>query len=1050
MSEKTNYFSNAPVSVEAVIGVTFNFIIEGWESTKPVSSIDPELLARYMAILEAVDLLTNRPELDKLRNAIAIHDEHALGALTQLADCLNSVCETLLERCKKWKREGKWTTLLHEAALATRLSVAVGQTGKHAFAQFLLANAYRALGDSHGAIEAYKATIQEASLAPNEHLLAVSYDNLGNIFQDVGRFDDALDCYKKAILYEHEPSGICAIHMNHANALAEIGDLRAARYETRNVIKQLQKIGNSDNVMAVALDNAALPIARLGEPLAALELLDKAREIFKSEDYAGRALNALNRSFVYCTLDNKKAACEAFIEAHDLAFEDARHRIDPEHYRKGFHSAYEAKLPFNHDAYRLFSQGVSLKDTAKDANDWDLANNIFHQAIGKAREAGDHQLALRILANVSALLADELGQVDMALTVATMVRHEAAERGLALPEMMAVGTLGSLAASGADIREPVGSLGAFVKSKVLLDVHRQVVACTGLNTEDAMFETYDTGTCDLELAIQAEEHHAYQLAIRYYREAVDKARKVKAWNQLVNRLGGLSIVLNRNGDIQEADTVAKEITELLTTGGTLSNRGLLVAHRALGLHFADNDHTNAINHLKKACSILEDLSKHMEPGALRANIGYKYYDIYRTLSRLLRITGNCIASFEALQGQKGRMLIDALASTVKGTTLISSAPPKADEISNLLKRLRSDKPTYLVDMSVEGDGITAYIVGEGNLQTVHVPGNPNNLNVAEAGDVREREVNLISLCMENSLLRKLAEAVTVSLPKDCRLLLVPDQILCNLPLHIIPIKEKPFCEHFSIGYLPAAGALRFAPGQRLLVGRSLVAGDSRGDLPHAAVECREIAKALNTKPLLGSDCTRTAIEEALCAGEFDVVHLSLHGRGDVRRGGRASLLLADGSGGTEWVAFDELATFPWRSELVVFSGCSTAVAGPRQGRELAGISLAAAGRGAAAVIACLWPVGDEAAKVFMTAFYKEFVLSRASGPVDLRVVLDKARKTLCAKSAANSVTVIQRRDGRSLRPETMDSQTKIKIDPAIADALEWAPFILLGDPILGG
>ncbi len=117
----------------------------------------------------------------------------------------------------------------------------------------------------------------------------------------------------------------------------------------------------------------------------------------------------------------------------------------------------------------------------------------------------------------------------------------------------------------------------------------------------------------------------------------------------------------------------------------------------------------------------------------------------------------------------------------------------------------------------------------------------------------------------------------------------------------------------------------------------------------------------------------------LRAGELDVVHLAVHGRGDAHRGGRASLLLSDGSGGTEWVAFEELAAFHWRAELVVFSGCSTAVAGPRQGFGLVSVAHAAAERGAAAVIACLWPVGDAAARIFMTAFYKEFVLSRAVG-----------------------------------------------------------------------
>ena len=246
----------------------------------------------------------------------------------------------------------------------------------------------------------------------------------------------------------------------------------------------------------------------------------------------------------------------------------------------------------------------------------------------------------------------------------------------------------------------------------------------------------------------------------------------------------------------------------------------------------------------------------------------------------------------------------------------------------------------------------------------------------------------------------------------------------------------------------AAGSLRFAPTQRRPVGHSLVAGDSGSDLPNAATECANVAAALGTKPLVGPQCTRAAIEEALQAGELDVVHLAVHGRGDAQRGGRASLRLADGSGGTEWVSFDELSAFPWRAELVVFSGCSTAVAGSRGGFGLISVAAAAAERGAAAVIACLWPVGDNAARIFMSAFYKEFVSRRAIGPVDLRVVLDHARRELCAYLPTEPAVRSRRRDGRNLTPAMMEKVARPQIDPMLTDALTWAPFILIGDPIL--
>lgn len=66
-----------------------------------------------------------------------------------------------------------------------------------------------------------------------------------------------------------------------------------------------------------------------------------------------------------------------------------------------------------------------------------------------------------------------------------------------------------------------------------------------------------------------------------------------------------------------------------------------------------------------------------------------------------------------------------------------------------------------------------------------------------------------------------------------------------------------------------------------------VAGNSAGDLAGAEDECRAIAPALGTSALTGMQCTRAAIDAALQTGPLDIMHLALHGRGDVQRGAPA-------------------------------------------------------------------------------------------------------------------------------------------------------------------
>ena len=1040
MSEQIPLDPNAPVSIEAFLGAHFNVLIETWESVQSVRDVDPELLIRAQAVFEVVAWLTRHPRLDHLRNAVSMRSEHALGALVQLNALLVEACDFLMDRCKRWKVKGRWSALRHEAALATRLTAAAGRVSQSALAWFLLATANRANGDNSGAIDAFRTAIKAASTVPDKHMLAVANDNLGNALADVGRFDEALRCYNEASLHELDPKGLIAIQNNRCNVLASLGELHSAARAQKEAIAELESAGGiTARDLGLALDNAGLTLIKLGEPESALKMLERARGCFGPDNRGDQVINALNRSSAFNALGDKNAAAQAFVEAHNLAFEHACQNIDPEHYRQGFLASLATRLPPDDDAFQLFIAGM----TAKDADEFGQAIQLFQLAAQRARELGDEALALRIIANVGAVLSDA-GQVEQALSMLTQVRQAASARGLALPELMAMGTIGTLAASGVDIREPLGPLGNLATIVTLQGMHSEVVADAGLDPKIAQLETYDPGTVANQLAKLAEDHHADDLAIRYYREAVEKARAVHGWFEMANRLGGLAYALARSNDTAEATTVAEELTKLLTMG-VLSERGQLVAHRALGFLHLKHDSSAAIGHFRQACALIETLSRRIEVGPHRADFARQTQGLYHRLARLLRESGDTTAAFEALQGEKARRLIYALAALRPGA--VHDAPPKADEVMTLTNHLGGDEPSVLVDLAVEATGITAYVVDEGSIQTVVVAGTFANLASIEQGDVRDREARLAKVCLSEHLLSDLAEAVTAKIPKGRRLLVVPDGFLHNLPLHAVPVQGRPWCEHFPISYLPAAGVLRFAPSRRSPVGRSLVAGDSRGDLPFAAAECAEVASALGDTPLVGPQCSRSAIEAKLRAGELDVVHLALHGRGDALRGGRASLLLADGVGGTEWVAFDELATFPWRVELVVFSGCSTAVSGPRFGHELIGVARAAAERGAAAVIACLWPVDDQAAKVFMTAFYRELVSRRATGPVDLRVVLDIARAALRAWLPSAPAGHPPRRDGRDLEP--MAAAAKPQVEPEVADSLAWAPFILIGDPIVG-
>ena len=193
--------------------------------------------------------------------------------------------------------------------------------------------------------------------------------------------------------------------------------------------------------------------------------------------------------------------------------------------------------------------------------------------------------------------------------------------------------------------------------------------------------------------------------------------------------------------------------------------------------------------------------------------------------------------------------------------------------------------------------------------------------------------------------------------------------------------------------------------------------------------------------------------DELRAGQFDVVHLAVHGRGDVSRGDRGAVCLADENGAARWVPFEELAALRWDSELVAFSGCSTGMSGPQFGHDLVGVARSALEAGAPTVLACLWPVGDQVAKIFMTAFYGELAARRSQGVVDLRNVVSAAQLALRHELQAGLVGGSgRRRDGRrEVAPDTAggSGDPSEDISPPVREALGWGSFILIGDCMFG-
>ena len=303
----------------------------------------------------------------------------------------------------------------------------------------------------------------------------------------------------------------------------------------------LEKAGAPPAIRAIAADNEAQLLERMGDLPKAIDLSEGAAALFPAHALQERATNALIRARLHHALGDDPAAAEAYGVAIGLAEQVARHSVDVGLYRRGFLAALRHLLPSSDEVTRRIL--AALIQDRKGEKAQSEANLIA--AIERCLEQGDHLTALRTKAHLAAQKFDD-GDVLTSGGLARDVQYEAASRGLALPEAMALGTLASLSDAGADSR--LDTLFAHVTAPLrqgLLAVHRDAATAAKLDDKRLRWETYDSGTLDNQLAKLAERHGAYAIAAQHISAAAAYAEQTGDTWRLANRLAGLLALLKK-------------------------------------------------------------------------------------------------------------------------------------------------------------------------------------------------------------------------------------------------------------------------------------------------------------------------------------------------------------------------------------------------------------------------------------------------------------------------------------------------------------------------
>ena len=122
------------------------------------------------------------------------------------------------------------------------------------------------------------------------------------------------------------------------------------------------------------------------------------------------------------------------------------------------------------------------------------------------------------------------------------------------------------------------------------------------------------------------------------------------------------------------------------------------------------------------------------------------------------------------------------------------------------------------------------------------------------------------------------------------------------------------------------------------------------------------------EPLLGEVATEQELRRKVGSG-VDVLHFATHALYDPVFPLSSSLILTDGKRAVPLTA-EQLFQKPIPSRLVVLSACETGMGKVAAGDDLLGLARSFYLGGASAVVSSLWPVEDEATRLFMEVFHE--------------------------------------------------------------------------------
>jgi CHAT domain-containing protein len=201
------------------------------------------------------------------------------------------------------------------------------------------------------------------------------------------------------------------------------------------------------------------------------------------------------------------------------------------------------------------------------------------------------------------------------------------------------------------------------------------------------------------------------------------------------------------------------------------------------------------------------------------------------------------------------------------------------------------------------------------------------------------------------------------------LVIVPHDLLHQLPFHAFYDGQQYLLERFAISYAPSATVFALCQQrQRRNTGPALALAAPDAQIPAAAQEVEQVASALRAAGLTVHTLVQQAATSAALrtlADHCRLLHLACHGlfRRDTPM--FSALKLDDG-----WLTAGEMAQLDLHGALVTLSACESGRSQVIGGDELLGLTYAVLSAGAASLVVSQWLVQDGVTAELMAHWYQ--------------------------------------------------------------------------------